>query len=154
MDLLARIDHWADVCTGTRPRTSAETARLTYGELRAQSDALAAHLEERLGDNRAPIAVIGHKEPEMLIAFLGAVKSGRPYVPIDLSIPAQRAERIVQNAGAALTLTPALVREMLAAPASVRDAAPGRRRRPLLHHFHLRQHRGAKGRRHHAELPA
>src|SRR6201999_115190 len=60
--------------------------------------------------------VIGHKEPEMLVAFLGAVKSGRPYVPIDLSIPQQRAERIVQNAGAALTLTPALVREMLAEP--------------------------------------
>jgi D-alanine--poly(phosphoribitol) ligase subunit 1 len=35
-------------------------------------------------------------------------------VPIDLSIPAPRAERIVQNAGAALTLTPAAVRAALA----------------------------------------
>ena len=90
---------------------------MTYGELRAQSDALAAHLEQRLAGNRSPIAVIGHKENEMLIAFLGAVKSGRPYVPIDTSIPAQRAERIVANAGAVLTLTPELVREILSKPA-------------------------------------
>jgi acyl-CoA synthetase (AMP-forming)/AMP-acid ligase II len=50
---------------------------LTYGELCARSDRLAASLEQEMGDNRSPIAVIGHKEPEMLIAFLAAVKSGR-----------------------------------------------------------------------------
>ena len=71
---------------------------LTYGELLA-----ALRLARRLargGVRRRtarPIAVRGHKEPEMLIAFLGAVKSGRPYVPIDLAIPAQRAERIVAD---------------------------------------------------------
>jgi len=116
MDLLARIDRWAEV-SPDRPAHVSGGRTLTYAELRAQSDALAAHLAARLGENRSPVAVIGHKEPEMLIAFLGAVKSGRPYVPIDLSIPAQRAERIVQNASAALTLTPALVREILAEPA-------------------------------------
>lgn len=118
MDLLAQIDHWGAVSPERAAHVS-EGRTLTYGELRAQSDALAAWLVGKLGDNRSPVAVIGHKEPEMLIAFLGVVKSGRPYVPIDLSIPAQRAERIVHNAGAALTLTPALVREALAeAPAS------------------------------------
>jgi D-alanine--poly(phosphoribitol) ligase subunit 1 len=116
MDLLARIDHWAEISPERLAHVSGD-CNLTYGALRAQSNALAAHLDARLGDNRSPIAVIGHKEPEMLVAFLGAVKSGRPYVPIDLSIPAQRAERIVQNAGATLTLTPALVREILTAPA-------------------------------------
>jgi len=117
MDLLARIDHWAEVSPDRLAHVSGDRS-LTYGELRARSEALAAHLAARLGDNRSPIAVIGHKEPEMLVAFLGAVKSGRPYVPIDLSIPAQRAERIVQNAGASLTLTPEKVREALAAPAA------------------------------------
>jgi len=115
VDLLAQIDRWGALAPG-RPAHVSEGRTLTYGELREQSDALAAWLEERLGANRSPVAVIGHKEPEMMVAFLGSVKSGRPYVPIDLSIPPQRAERIVQNAGAALTLTPALVREALAAP--------------------------------------
>ena len=123
MDLLARIDNWGAMAPERAAHVS-EGRTLTYGELRAQSDALAAWLTEKLGDNRAPIAVIGHKEPEMLVAFLGAVKSGRPYVPIDLSIPAQRAERIVQNAGAALTLTPAAVREALAGPRAAAKPQP------------------------------
>lgn len=112
MDLLARIDHWGTIAP-ERPAHVSEGRVLTYGELRAQSDALASILTDELGDNRAPICVIGHKEPEMLIAFLGAVKSGRPYVPIDTSIPEARAERIVRSAGAQLTLTPAYVREAL-----------------------------------------
>lgn len=123
MDLLARIDHWGEIAPD-RPAHISEGHTLTYGELRAQSDALAVWLAEKLGDNRDPIAVIGHKENEMLVAFLGAVKSGHPYVPIDLSIPPQRAERIVQNANAALTLTPAAVREALAAPRAIAKPRP------------------------------
>ena len=123
MDLLAKIDNWGAVAPERAAHVS-DGRTLTYGELRAQSDALASWLTQQLGDNRAPIAVIGHKENEMLVAFLGAVKSGRPYVPIDLSIPAQRAERIVQSAGAALTLTPAAVREALAGPRATAKPRP------------------------------
>ena len=66
----------------------------------------------------------------MLIAFLAAVKSGRPYVPIDISIPAQRVERIIATAGAALVLTPDEVAELLAGRRRPRSAAAaGRRRR-------------------------
>lgn len=111
MHLIDRIDHWGRVSPDRAAHRSGERV-LTYGELLARSDALAAWLDAELGDNRAPVAVHGHKEPEMLIAFLGAVKSGRPYVPIDISIPGQRVERIVQTAGAALTLTPARVAEL------------------------------------------
>lgn len=111
MHLIDRIDHWGRVSPDRAAHRSGERV-LTYGELLARSDALAAWLDAELGDNRAPVAVHGHKEPEMLIAFLGAVKSGRPYVPIDISIPVQRVERIVQTAGAALTLTPARVAEL------------------------------------------
>lgn len=79
---------------------------LTYRELGKKSDALARHLAERFPGDRSPLAIIGHKEPEMLIGFLAAVKSGRPYVPIDFSIPAHRADRIVKSSGAIATLTP------------------------------------------------
>jgi len=115
VDLIRQIDQWADVAPD-RAAHASEGRTLTYGELRAQSDALASWLAERLGEDRTPVAVIGHKEPEMLIAFLGVVKSGRPYVPIDTSIPPQRAERIVENAKATLTLTPVVVRDILASP--------------------------------------
>ena len=123
MDLLRRIDHWAGVALDRLAHVS-EDRTLTYGELRRQSDALAQWIAHWLGEQCSPVAVIGHKEPEMLVAFLAAVKSGRPYVPIDVSIPAQRAERIVQSAGATLTLTPALVREALASPAPAASLQP------------------------------
>jgi D-alanine--poly(phosphoribitol) ligase subunit 1 len=78
---------------------------LTYGELAKKSDALARYFATAFPNDNAPIAVVGHKEPEMLIAFLAAVKSGRAYVPIDVSIPRQRADLIVQRSGAIAALT-------------------------------------------------
>jgi D-alanine--poly(phosphoribitol) ligase subunit 1 len=115
MHLLEQIDLWAHLSPDRQAHIS-DTRSLTYGELRTQSDTVAAWLEAEFGDSRAPVAVHGHKEPEMLVAFLGAVKSGRPYVPIDVSIPAQRVERIVANAGAAVTLTPEKVVAIVATP--------------------------------------
>jgi len=79
---------------------------LSHGELRWRSDALAAHLTKRFGDDHAPIAVLGHREPEMLIAFLGAVKSRRPYVPLDTALPQQRTDKILAISRPALLLTP------------------------------------------------
>ncbi len=40
----------------------------------------------------------------MLVGFLGALKAGHPYVPLDLSIPDERVKRIVAGAGARLLL--------------------------------------------------
>src|SRR5437762_1332121 len=51
------------------------------------------------------IAGLGHREPEMLVAFLGAVKSGRPYVPIDTALPQQRIDKVLEIARPALLLT-------------------------------------------------
>src|SRR6202030_766884 len=79
---------------------------LTYGELRQRSDALAMNLFERLGDDLAPIALLGHREPERLRGFLGAVKSGRPYVPLDTALPQSRVETIMTLSRASTLLTP------------------------------------------------
>jgi len=105
VDVLGCIDSWAQATPERIAHVSAGRA-LTYGELGRRSDALAAHLVEELKGDTSPVAVIGHKEPEMLVAFLGAAKAGRAYVPIDSGLPAQRRERIVAGAGARLTLTP------------------------------------------------
>jgi D-alanine--poly(phosphoribitol) ligase subunit 1 len=105
MNLIERIDHWAAVAPEATAHIS-DDRTLTYGELRRHSDALACYLTERLGEDRRPIAVLGHREPEMLIAFLGAVKSGRPYVPLDTALPQQRIDKILAASRAALVLTP------------------------------------------------
>ena len=110
MNLIEQIDHWALAAPNAIAHISGDK-RLTYGELRRRSDALAAHLTKRFG-NRSPIAVLGHREPEMLIAFLGAVKSGRPYVPLDTVLPQQRIDKILAISRPALLLMPEDVTEL------------------------------------------
>ena len=105
MNLIEQIDHWALAAPSAIAHISGDQ-RLTYGELRRRSDTLAGHLAKRFGDDRAPIAVLGHREPEMLIAFLGAVKSRRPYVPLDTVLPQQRIDKILAISRPALLLTP------------------------------------------------
>ena len=111
MNLIQRIDHWAAATPEAIAHLSGD-GTLTYGQLRRFSDGLAFHLTKRLGDDRRPIAVLGHREPEMLIAFLGAVKSGRPYVPIDTGLPQTRIDQILMSSSAALTLTPDEIRRV------------------------------------------
>lgn len=123
MDLVERIDAWsrftpdraAHVCPGSH-------GELTYAQLTRGSDALAAFIQRTLGDDRSPVVVIGHKQPEMLLGFLGSVKAGRAYVPLDSWLPAQRVAHVVASAHARLVLTPETIRAAVG-----RAAAPPRR---------------------------
>lgn len=83
-----------------------DAREITYGDLWARSDALACWLDAELGSARVPVAIHGHKEPEMLVTFLAAVKTGRPYVPIDASTPAARVSRIMEISEAGVLLDP------------------------------------------------
>ena len=112
LHLLDRIDHWAALCP-ERPAVWSGARTLTWAALVSQSDALALWLEAELEGRPGPVAVHGHKEPEMLVAFLAAAKCGRSYVPMDVNIPEQRIAKIVAGSGAALVLTPDRVREIL-----------------------------------------
>jgi D-alanine--poly(phosphoribitol) ligase subunit 1 len=113
MNLIERIDHWTAVSPDAIAYVS-DGRTLTYGELRRRSDALALYLAERFGDDRAPVAILGHREPEMLIVFLGAVKSGRPYVPIDTAFPPQRVDKALAISRAAVVFTPEEIAQMSA----------------------------------------
>ena len=85
MDLIDRIDCWGRE-TPERAAHISGGRSLTYGELLRRSHALSARLHELLSDDRAPVAIVGHKEPEMLIAFLGVIKSGQTLVATGLFI--------------------------------------------------------------------
>jgi D-alanine--poly(phosphoribitol) ligase subunit 1 len=110
VNLIQRIDHRATAVPEAIAHLSGDRT-LTYGELRRRSDGLAGYLMERFGDDRRPIAVLGHREPEIPIAFVGTVKSGRPYVPIDTALPQTRIDQILASSRAALTLTPDQIRQ-------------------------------------------
>ena len=71
--------------------------RLTFRELDAFSDAFAAWLLQQFGDDRTPIVIFGHKETNFLPCAFGALKAGRGYVPIDVTVPRERAAEIIAD---------------------------------------------------------
>lgn len=88
---------------------STPTLVLTYQQLLERTQAVASYLRQQLPVGDEPVVVLGHKEPEMLAGFLGVVASGRPYIPLDDSLPAHRVASVVAAANAVLTLTPPLI---------------------------------------------
>jgi len=125
MDIVALIDRWGTFAPDRAAHISAGRV-LTYGELVQSSDALALDLLQTLPQGCAPVVVLGHKEPEMLIGFLGVLKSGRAYIPVDDSVPAGRVAQIAESSGCAAVLTPADIRERVARTTSSRAAFPDR----------------------------
>ncbi len=112
MELIERIEQWRRLAPDRAVHVSAGNV-LTYKELGEKSDVLASYLTRSLPDDNSPVAVLGHKQTEMLVAFLGCVKSRHPYIPIDSSLPEHRVEVITKNAQASLTLTPEKIVEIL-----------------------------------------
>ena len=113
LDLLARIDARARSMPNRVAHISGDR-RITYGDLLHNSVALAAHIWTTLPADGSPVVVLGHKEPELLVAYLACVRSGHPYVPTETALPRQRVERIGELAGAQLVLTPERVAELSA----------------------------------------
>jgi len=83
------------------PHRTAITGRqgsITYQALVQAIHTLEMSLREHYPANTAPIAVIGHKQPEMIAAFFGAAQAGHAYIPIDDSTPPARIEKILEIA--------------------------------------------------------
>lgn len=70
---------------------------ITYKELDRISEAIAVFLLKECGDDRTPIILYGNKENLMMAVMMGALKSGRAYVPIDISYPKERVETILSE---------------------------------------------------------
>ncbi|MGD0003923.1 MAG: D-alanine--poly(phosphoribitol) ligase subunit DltA [Anaerolineaceae bacterium] len=112
MNLFEKIDRWSKLAPDRLAHISGGE-KLSYRRLTEDSDSLAAYLAAFLPDDQSPVAVVGHKEPEMIIAFLAAVKAGHPYIPVDTSLPSSRGKIIMETSGASLSLTPAEIKILL-----------------------------------------
>ncbi len=125
MHILTAIHHWG-ASDPTRIAHHSGDRRLSYAQLSRDTESLAATLRRSLPDDQSPIAVIGHKQPEMLVGFLASVAAGHPYIPIDASLPAARVSAILETARTALTLTPEKVQALLAEKDAPAVSAPER----------------------------
>ena len=70
---------------------------LSYAELERRSNAFAAFLLRRFGDDRTPILIYGHKDLSIPACMFGALKAGRGYVPVDISFPPERVRQIAEE---------------------------------------------------------
>ncbi|MFE4410384.1 amino acid adenylation domain-containing protein [Streptomyces sp. NPDC056821] len=91
-----------------RPRATASVQHgrsMSYGELKDRSDALAARLlgsGVRRGDG---VGVCGGRSLEALVAFLGILKTGAAYVPLDDASPPGRLQAMAEDAGVHTVVT-------------------------------------------------
>lgn len=81
------------------------TAELTYGELDARANALAAALRER-GVNRGTlVALSAERSADLVLGVLGILKAGGAYVPVDPAYPADRIRYLLADSGATVLVT-------------------------------------------------
>lgn len=78
---------------------------LTYRQLDAESDRLAAALRSRGVGRGAIVGICLQRSPEMVIGVLGILKTGAAYLPLDPALPPHRIEFLLSDAQVPLILT-------------------------------------------------
>ena len=78
---------------------------LTYQQLNEQANQLAHYLISLGVKGEQLIAISLVRSPDMLVAFLGVLKAGAAYVPIDPDYPETRRQYILADAQVNITLT-------------------------------------------------
>ncbi|GAA3229519.1 hypothetical protein GCM10017691_21640 [Pseudonocardia petroleophila] len=94
---------------------------LSYAELDAWADAVAAHLYDTGVGAGSVVGIMTDRGPELLPAMLGVLRTGAAFLPLDPTYPRERLARYVEVARAELVLTDARTLELGRAlgPASV-----------------------------------
>jgi len=78
---------------------------LTFAELDARSNQLARHLRSLGIGTESLVGIYLERTAELPVAILGVLKSGAAYLPLDLSLPPERRNFMLADAGAAAILT-------------------------------------------------
>lgn len=84
-----------------------ERESLTYRELDRRADAVAARLVERGVRPGSVVGVLLDRSPTMVAAWLGILKAGAAFLPLDVSYPAARLRFMLADSGAAVMLSDA-----------------------------------------------
>jgi amino acid adenylation domain-containing protein len=92
---------------------------VTFRELDARANRLARRLIARGVGPEARVGIRLERGPEMVVAILAVLKAGGAYVPLDPGHPAERLERMLADAGAAVLLTRGHPHPVLSLPAGV-----------------------------------
>lgn len=100
IDVLERIDYFAKN-TPNRIAFKSACGGITYRQLWETATKFSKLIQNLQAEGKlepkAPIAVYGHKEPHMLVAFIGCTLAAHPYCPLDRSMPETRIDDILRT---------------------------------------------------------
>ncbi len=96
----AQAHAWPD-----RIAISYGTQCLTYGELNARANQLAASLRQSGVGPDVPVVVCIRRSPELVVALLGVLKAGGAYAPADPGYPKERLSFMIEDTRAPVLLT-------------------------------------------------
>ncbi|NJM75029.1 MAG: amino acid adenylation domain-containing protein [Acaryochloridaceae cyanobacterium RU_4_10] len=92
---------------------------LTYQELYNLANRWGHYLRELGAQPNQPIAIVMEKGWEQIVAALGVLQSGAPYLPVDITVGAERLHYLLENGNAQLVLTQSWLDERLDWPPQV-----------------------------------
>ncbi|CWJ63964.1 D-alanine--poly(phosphoribitol) ligase subunit 1 [Streptococcus pneumoniae] len=104
-DMIETIEHFAQT-QPSYPVYNVLGQEHTYGDLKADSDSLAAVIDQLGLPEKSPVVVFGGQEYEMLATFVALTKSGHAYIPIDSHSALERVSAIFSLPIAIWTSTP------------------------------------------------
>lgn len=112
----AILDRFAAIAgkAGDRPAVLGAGRALTYGELDAASDALAARLVELGAGPAVLVGVMSDRSPDVAAAYLAVLKTGAAFVPLSHQAPVRRNLLILRESGVGV---------LLVSPAALADRA-------------------------------
>jgi natural product biosynthesis luciferase-like monooxygenase protein len=87
------------------PAITFEEDTLTYAELNARANQLAAHLRELGVGPGELVGIFTDRSPEMVISTLAVMKAGGAYVPLDPAYPRDRIRFMIEDSNVAVLLT-------------------------------------------------
>ncbi|WP_426703027.1 amino acid adenylation domain-containing protein [Rhodanobacter sp. Col0626] len=90
-----------------RPAIESRDRVLSYGEIEARANRVAAGLLAAGVSVGSPVALLLERSPEAIIAILGILKAGAAYLPLDPAYPAERIAFAVNDAHAAVVIVAA-----------------------------------------------
>ena len=107
----------------------------SYGELSSSARRVAWRLLELDTEPEARVGICLERSPELIVAMLGALAAGLPFVPLDPAYPAERLAWMAADAGLAVLLTSRALAGRVPAAAGTRvlfvEDADGAPERPL-----------------------
>lgn len=79
--------------------------QLTYGELWARAERVAASIRQQVPKPGSIIALALPRSADFVATLLGVLRSGNAFLPIDSRLPADRIRFLIENSGSELVIT-------------------------------------------------